>query len=139
MTLFDSTNNISVHEAAWSPNCLVIVAACSDHTLKMWDSKIGAYLRSLRGHSGAVTSLSFSVDGSFLVSCSTDGTVRVWDMVVQRGQCLSHRYFNHQGKSENVVTKLNSISFSPAGLRLCIGSEAGDVRQWTVAAEGTIE
>jgi WD40 repeat protein len=37
-------------------------------------------IHSFRGHTGLVSSLAFSPDGSRLVSGSRDTTVKVWDM-----------------------------------------------------------
>src|SRR6516162_11541044 len=38
----------------------------------------------LAGHRGAVISASFSSDGTHVVTASTDGTVRVWDLRGER-------------------------------------------------------
>jgi WD40 repeat protein len=43
-------------------------------------------VRTLRGHSRGVTSLSVSRDNSSLVSVSEDGALRVWDL--WNGQCI---------------------------------------------------
>ena len=46
----------------------------------MWDASSGEYvLGPLEGHTDWVTSVSFSPDGSRIVSGSYDATVRVWD------------------------------------------------------------
>ncbi len=49
-----------------------------DHTVKVWDAQTGKESLCLKGHSGRVTSVSFSPDGKRLASASCDGTVKVW-------------------------------------------------------------
>ena len=48
---------------------------------KVWDAVTGEIINTLTGHSGSVTSVSFSPDGSRIVSGSQDNSVRVWDAV----------------------------------------------------------
>ena len=43
------------------------------------DARSGRTLLTLRGHSGRINDVGFSPDGTRIVSCSRDGTVRVWD------------------------------------------------------------
>ena len=45
----------------------------------MWDAKSGAEVLTLKGHTGGVTSASFSPDGSRIVTGSEDKTAKVWD------------------------------------------------------------
>ena len=49
-----------------------------DNTLKVWDAESGQEILTLKGHSGWVTSVSFSPDGKRIVSGSEDQTLRVW-------------------------------------------------------------
>ena len=45
----------------------------------MWDAKSGAELLTLKGHTGTVWWVSFSADGSRIVTGSDDRTAKVWD------------------------------------------------------------
>ena len=45
----------------------------------MWDAQTGAEVLTLKGHTGHVTSASFSPDGSRIVTGSWDNTAKVWD------------------------------------------------------------
>ena len=56
------------------------VSASEDKTLKVWDIESGCELRTLRGHSEAVTAVSLNADGRLAVSASEDKTLKVWDV-----------------------------------------------------------
>jgi WD40 repeat protein len=45
----------------------------------VWDAKSGAETLTLREHTGIVTSVSWSWDGSRVATASLDNTARVWD------------------------------------------------------------
>lgn len=47
----------------------------------MWDVDSGKELYRFVGHNGSVHHLSLSSDHKRLVSCSADGTVKVWDLL----------------------------------------------------------
>ncbi len=55
------------------------VYATIDSQLRLWDSKTGTVTREFRGHIGSVNNVKFSPDGSRLLSCGTDGTLRLWE------------------------------------------------------------
>jgi hypothetical protein len=49
-----------------------------DATARVWDAQTGHLLLELKGHKGVVHSVTFSPDGSCLLTGSADGTARVW-------------------------------------------------------------
>eukprot|EP00946_MAST-07B_sp_MAST-7B-sp1_P002175 g2175.t1 len=81
----------------------------------------GACLRKITGHTSMVTSVSFSVDGSRIVSGSDDKTVRVWDAV--SGECVL-------GPLEGHTSWVRPVSFCGDGSRIVSGSGDETVRVW---------
>ncbi|KAJ1483670.1 WD40-repeat-containing domain protein [Baffinella frigidus] len=78
---------------AFSPDGQAIAAGGCDNTASVWETASGERKHVLRGHDGregsrhphtlrplhAVSSVSFSIDGSAIVTGSWDGTCKVWD------------------------------------------------------------
>ncbi len=51
--------------------------------IRVWNAHTGEHLKTLKGHTGGVSSLAFSSDGKTLASGRTDGTVLLWDFSSQ--------------------------------------------------------
>ena len=77
-------------------------------------------LMTLRGHTGAVTSIDFSPDGNFIASASNDSSVKIWE--VQSGQ-ICHTLHGHNGS-------VNAVSFSPGGSLLASASSDKTIKIW---------
>ncbi len=58
----------------------MIASASWDKTVRLWDVRTGAVLRTLTGHRSGVTTVAFSPDGTLIASGSRDNTVRLWDV-----------------------------------------------------------
>jgi hypothetical protein len=77
----------------------------------------------LKAHQYAITSVAFSPDSRRIVSCSEDGTLKVWDarqahdLTILRGH----------------TSWINRVSFSPDGELLVTASADRTVRVWKVA------
>ena len=46
--------------------------------MRLWDTKTGRLLQTFSNHSNDVNDISFSSDGKWIVSASSDKTVKVW-------------------------------------------------------------
>jgi formylglycine-generating enzyme required for sulfatase activity len=91
-----------------------------DQTIKLWDVASGVELRTLKGHSHYVTSVSFSPDGRQIVSGSADNKVKLWD--AESGEEL--RTLNGHTSS------VRSVAFSPDGRRIVSGSLDQTIKLW---------
>lgn len=59
-----------------------IASAGRDTDVRIWDAQTGAHLRTLKGHSRMVYTVTFSPDGKTLASGSRDGTLLLWDLTL---------------------------------------------------------
>ncbi|MDY7232395.1 AAA-like domain-containing protein, partial [Hyalangium rubrum] len=98
----------SVWSAAFSPDGSRVLTASDDRTARLWDSRSGQLLATLKGHEDSVWSAAFSPDGSRVLTASKDRTARLWDS--RSGQLLA-TLKGHEGR---VV----SAAFSPDGSRV---------------------
>jgi len=97
------------------------VSGSYDEAVFLWDVRTGRVMRSLPAHSDPVGGVDFSADGTLVVSCSSDGLIRVWDTA--SGQCL--RTFFHEDTPPVV-----SVRFSPNGRFIATWMLDSSVRMW---------
>ncbi|RYP79291.1 hypothetical protein DL769_003040 [Monosporascus sp. CRB-8-3] len=106
-----------VNSVAFSPDGSRIVSGSHDETVKIWDSKSGKEVRTLKGHGSYVSSVAFSPDGSHIVSGSDDKTVKIWD--TKSGKKVRTEPMGH------AVFRLRFESLSDSGLLL--QTDAGSI------------
>ena len=73
-----------VNHVAFSPDGLYVASSGYDNHVKLWNSRDGKFIATLRGHVGPVYMTCFSPDSRLLVSGSKDCTLKVWDV---RSKC----------------------------------------------------
>ncbi len=89
-------------------------------TAKVWDAQTGTPLLDLKRHTGYGRSVSYSPDGTRIVTGSDDNTAKVWD--ARTGTPL----LDLKGHTAAV----NSVSYSPDGTRLVTGSWDQTAKVW---------
>ncbi len=70
---------------AFSPDGDFVATGTTGGTTRAWDSRTGEAATPDIRHGGAITVVSFSPDGSKLLSASKDGTVRILDLTPEYG------------------------------------------------------
>ncbi|WJX70227.1 hypothetical protein P8452_54358 [Trifolium repens] len=76
-----SAHNNAVFDVNWIKDDTQILTASGDQTVKIWDVQEKKCLGVLTGHTGSVKSFcSHPTNSDIIVSCSRDGSFRLWDL-----------------------------------------------------------
>jgi WD40 repeat protein len=94
-----------------------------DKTIDVWNTQTFERTRRLVGHTAAVNSFAFSLDGRRLVSAGQDGTVRIWDMETGEPQAVL------EGHTDEVFAAV----FHPNGRRVASAGRDRAILLWDVA------
>lgn len=131
----------------------VLYSGSYDQTIKVWDVKTQACRRTLRGHTGWVSSvalLKHAYQGSgsettMLASTSWDSTIRLWRVSEPTGEDFgADGEFLDQGyqaMNAGVGNALYCISISPSGGIINVGCRNREIQQWDLersACVGTL-
>jgi WD40 repeat protein len=95
-----------------------LVAAPAGQETRIIEMDTGANIALLRGHSGLVTSASFSPEGKTIITASLDRTARIWE--IARGTEVD-TLRGHAGG-------LNAALFSPDGSHIATAAQDGTAR-----------
>ncbi|HVM59693.1 MAG TPA: WD40 repeat domain-containing protein [Verrucomicrobiae bacterium] len=87
-------------------------------------AEYGGEIRTLTGHKGAVTSIAYSPDGSYVLSGGEDGTLKLWEAGTGREV---RTYTGHKAA-------VTSVAFSPDATMAVSGSNDGTLRLWDIAS-----
>ena len=106
-------------ELAISPDGSFAISP-SGCTIKVWEMSTGQEIRTLEGHTSSINSLAISLDGSFVISGSSDNTVKVWE--VSTGQEIR--------TLEGHISSVEGIAISPDGRFIVSSSRDNTVKIW---------
>ncbi|MFB2893410.1 trypsin-like peptidase domain-containing protein [Aerosakkonemataceae cyanobacterium BLCC-F50] len=99
-----------------------------DATIKLWNRNTGELLRTLKGHSGTISSLAIDPFGHILASGSYDGTIKIWNL--HTGQLLHSLDVRNR---RNFPIEVFSLAFSKDGQTLISGNADGTVKIWQLS------
>jgi len=102
-------------DIAFSPDGKYAAITGGIGTVRVWDISNGEDVLTLKGHSGAVNSVTFSADGKLIATASVDGTAKIWDAAT--GGNLLSLPVDSRGAG--------SVSFNNSGDRLFVGAVSG--------------
>lgn len=117
-TTCNSTNSVTCIAFSIDGEC--IASGSHDNIVNLWNAHTGARRHLLKGHTGALTSVTFSAD-SDLASGSEDGTVRIWNTT--SGTLLKIL--------DPKTGPITCVAFSHDGFRL-VSSTPRQIQLWNV-------
>ena len=114
--------------AKYSPDGLWIASGGTDRTVRVWNAENQHDLAVLHGHTGVVSDVTFTADGSHVASVSTsgwlgyseDGTARLWEVGRQAGTSVLRGHTSY----------VYPVAFSPDGRWIASGSWDNTIRLW---------
>lgn len=117
--LLDQTSLNEVF-SAWAPDGSVVASSTLQGQIILRDGKSLRILGYLTSHTGAVFGLDFSPDSKSLLSCSIDGTVRMWNVAS----------LSEQQVFSGFADWIESVRFAPDGNGFCARTSSGSVLVW---------
>ena len=93
-----------------------------DQTAKLWDTRTGQAVATLRGHEDEVLDVAFDYTGLKLATASADGTACIYSVNATAQNCLT-KLVGHKGEISKVI-------FNPQGSRVLTASIDKTARLW---------
>ena len=111
-----------IKSVAYSKDGKILASGGEDTTIKLWDVETGQELRTLKGHTAPIRSVTFSPDGKTIASGSrgSDANFKLWN--IETGKEIR----TLEGHTRDV----DSIAFTPNGKIIASGSWDGTIKLW---------
>jgi WD40 repeat protein len=119
----------AVPENSTVPQPKVVVSTSQDMSIRKWDAQLRGYIEGNKtittvdnAHHEPIHSIDLSLDGNYIISCSSDKTIKLWETKRMR---MLHTYFGH-------VDVVTAVCFSPDGKEFVSTGGATDpsIKQW---------
>jgi WD40 repeat protein len=120
--LLELPHDSQVLSAAFGPHKELLATGSANKTARTWDLRQGHTTHIFDGFFGRVVDVAVSPEGQFVGTASTDGTARIFDIAVKRGE-LTAIPTGHRDQ-------LHSIEFSPSGAYVLTSSRDNTARVW---------
>ncbi|WVQ84243.1 hypothetical protein IAT38_006395 [Cryptococcus sp. DSM 104549] len=105
----------SVYALATDHGGNVLAAGTPERTVRLWDSRAGVRsLGKLVGHSDTVRSIIFSEDGRYMLTGSSDTTIKLWSLAAHR--CL-HTFSHHDSSVWSLASRHPNLERFYSGSR----------------------
>lgn len=115
--------DLYLYPGALSPNGRYITGK-DDNTLMIYDATNGEKVYTFTEQSNIISSVSWSLDGKYIVSGGANGMIEVWD--VTKGMKI-HTIAGHSDKVE-------CVEISPNGRYIASGSKDGTIKVWNASS-----
>jgi U4/U6 small nuclear ribonucleoprotein PRP4 len=113
----------------FSPNCYQIATGSDDNTIKLWDLRKKGCVYTIPAHNQPISDIQWEQsDNKFLVSCSYDGTFKLWN---NRDWSMIKCYMNLND------SKLTSIGITKDNKTILTSSMDRTVKKWSNTFENT--
>ncbi len=116
---------------AYSPDGKWLAVGGKDKTISLREAATRKEVRELKGHNGMLFGLVFTPDSKSLLSASSDGTVRRWDLADGR---QTGAWTVHVEKRANV----RGLAVTADGKRMAAGNDNGECRVWDLATRDEV-
>lgn len=104
----------TLHAVAWSPNGSRLVTGGDDRAVRIWDTRTGEEVLSIRGSANSIRALAWSPDGKWIASGELGGMIRIWNAkedsrppTIQADPPLSVNTLEWNPKTEQVAISAN--------------------------------
>jgi WD40 repeat protein len=98
---------------AFSPDGRFLATGGAEGMINVWEITTGEELMELKGHKGAIQTVTFSPNGKLVASGGSDRKIRIWDVA------SGNLRMNLKGN----LGAINAVAFSPDGRVLASGSD----------------
>jgi WD40 repeat protein len=112
----------------------LMVSACQDQTVRLWNLE-GQSLKTLRGCTSGIHSLSLSPDGQTLASRGQDETIYLWHLRLDDNLSPLRPYKTLKrsiDSTADLISWTSGLSFSPDGQTVATNGQDGSILIWNL-------
>ena len=113
-----------IFSVAFSPDGETVLTS-SNKAARLWNVRTGKPIQTFTGHTKIILSAAFNPKGGTILTGSSDGTAKIWD--IQSGAVLK----TLEQKDIHLISSVSSTAWSPNGSLLALGYEDGTVRLYS--------